>query len=40
MFNIPQVFSRLQRKRFLNRTVYYIFLCQDFLFIVRSLAKR
>ena len=30
MFNIPQVFSRLQRKRFLNRNMFYIFLAVFF----------
>ncbi len=30
MFNIPQVFSRLQRKRFINRNMFYIFLAAFF----------
>lgn len=30
MFNIPQVFSRLQRKRFINRNMLYIFLAVFF----------
>jgi len=30
MFNIPQVFSRLQYKRFLNRNMFYIFLAVFF----------
>ena len=30
MFNIPQVFSRLQRKRFINRNMFYIFLAVFF----------
>lgn len=30
MFNIPQVFSRLQCKRFLNRNMFYIFLAVFF----------